>query len=138
MDIIWMCFSAKGIPNEIIIKILYQNKGLAHPLSIQIDKGLGWKWTHILEHFDELERWQKSYMLQLSLTRSYQYIKNHLICKFCDTLPYIDDIRKLNETGTLNSWTTTLVNLQQKYGPTLKTFICYDCLNTYDLLGTYR
>jgi len=38
-----MCFRAKGIPNEIIMKILYQNKGLNHPLSIQIDKGYGWQ-----------------------------------------------------------------------------------------------
>jgi len=138
MDTIWMCFSVKGIPNEIIMKILYQNKGLTHPLSIQIDKGLGWYWSHTLEEFDKLHFWQKGFMFRISLTRSHQYIKTHLICKFCDTLPYIDDIRKINETGTLNSWTTTLVNLQQKYGENLKKFVCYDCLNTYDLLGTYR
>ena len=69
MNTIWMCFSSKGIPNEIIIKILYQNKGLAHPLSIQIDKGLGWYWSDTLKQFDKLESWQKSYMLQMRKQR---------------------------------------------------------------------
>ena len=74
---LWIMLYKNNLPNELIIKILYEFKGLSHPLAIQIDNGLGWDWSNKVDLKKKIY-YLKSFMFLRSLNNARYFIRNNL------------------------------------------------------------
>ena len=81
---LWIMLYKNNLPNELIIKILYEFKGLTHPLAIHIDNGLGWDWywsSSPRSSKVDLKKkiyYLKSFMFLRSLNNTRYFIRNNL------------------------------------------------------------
>ena len=76
---LWIILYKNNLPTELIIKILYEFKGLSHPLAIQIDNGLGWDWSDKIDNFKKRTNLSKNIMFLRSLNNARYFIKNMLM-----------------------------------------------------------
>jgi hypothetical protein len=75
--VLWIMLYKYNLPNELIIKILYEFKGLTHPLAIQIDNGLGWDWSNKVDLKKKIY-YLKSFMFLRNLNNTRYFIRNNL------------------------------------------------------------
>ena len=75
--VLWIMLYKHNLPNELIIKILYEFKGLTHPLAIQIDNGLGWDWSNKVDLKKKIY-YLKSFMFLRNLNNTRYFIRNNL------------------------------------------------------------
>ena len=76
--ILWIILYKNNLPTELIIKILYEYKGLSHPLAIQIENGLGWDWSDKINNFKKRTYLSKKIMFLRSLNNTRCFIRNNL------------------------------------------------------------
>ena len=75
---LWIMLYKNNLPNELIIKILYEFKGLCHPLAIEIENGLGWTWSDQIHNFKKYTYSQRSLMFLKGLNKARFVIKQNL------------------------------------------------------------
>ena len=124
---IFKIFLDKNIPNEIIFKILYEFKGLEHPISQQIKY-----YRHNLQI--GIKQAVRFLGLRYSLRRSVDIIKN-IKCHVCDTKrSYTGNDRsqyKYEDKSAYLSSTQALMNLENLYGPNFDKYLCKTCISIY-------
>jgi len=120
-------FLDKNIPNEIIFKILYEFKGLEHPVSQQL--------KHYQNNLQIGLKQAVSFLgLKYSLRRSIKIIQN-IKCHVCDNrigyTEYEKSQYKYEDKYLYLSSTQTLMNLENVYGPNFDKYVCKICIDVY-------
>lgn len=125
----------KQLPNEIVVKIMIQFKGLEHPI------------IHLLPWFENIKicpslniilmaPYQIRYLFKAGLDRSRKILINKLKCSLCNYGTHewnIKDICYNDTDGIYRTWTNALLNIQKRYGSNFEYYICNKCLDCIDI-----
>jgi len=137
----------------LILKILYEYKGLCHPLAIQIENGLGIHQCRYInnktinnktittEYFSKLNYLEKNKILLNSLDKSKHFVRNNLSCSICKYNVNYSSNKSITyyTTETIYySWCQTLYNIQRRFGEKFEAFICISCLDVIDITQDYN